>query len=203
MKKGLITALCVICGIVIVCAVAYKPAYNYIAPKIFDYVVEDNLDKLISVDDIEKSVEKNLEKNENVEKKSDDLKEPSETNAEPEKKEDEKVGENKGEIKSKSKASANSPLNENNENGIYKSKTSAGVFDENDLSSIAKRLTPADKTQIISIVQSCISAGDYPDLARRAKNLNHENMAYLESYLRSHMSASAKQQILNIVTKYK
>lgn len=199
MKKGLKITLGIIISIVILAIVLYKPVYNYAAPKIFDYVVEDNLDKLISADDIEKNIAENKEDN-IKDSKTEETEKETEENAQ---KEDELKSNEKSEEKSKSKASANSPLNENNNNGVYKSKTSAGVFDENDLASIAKRLTPADKTQIISIVQSCISAGDYPDLAKRAKNLTHENMAYLESYLRSHMSASAKQQILNIVTKYK
>lgn len=203
MKKGLKITLGIIIGIAVLSFALYKPAYNYIAPKIFDYIVEDNLDKLISVEDIEKNIAQNKEDNAETSKTAETEEENEKGNEENSQNEDEqKTGGKSGE-KSKSKASANSPLNENNNNGVYKSKTSAGVFDENDLASIAKRLTPSDKTQIISIVQSCISAGDYPDLAKKAKNLTHENMAYLESYLRSHMSASAKQQILNIVKKYK
>ena len=189
MKKALKIVLSVIMLIVVLAVALYNPLYNYIAPKVFDYVVEDNLDKLISVDDIKKEIEE-------TEKKTEESAQKEEQQQVQENKEDE-------ETKSKSKASANSPLNENNKNGIYMSKTSAGVFDENDLANIAKRISPADKTKIISIVQSCIAPGDYPDLAKRAKNLTHENMAYLESYLRSHMSGALKQQILDIVIKYK
>lgn len=199
MKKGLKITLGIIGGIIVLSFVLYKPVYNYFAPKVFDYIVEDNLDKLISAEDIEKNIEKNKEQGD----KTTEMAKNEETNGKTAENNAGETEKNNEETKSKSKASANSPLNENNDNGVYKSKTSAGVFDENDLASIAKRLTPSDKTQIISIVQSCISAGDYPDLAKRAKNLTHENMAYLESYLRSHMSGSAKQQILNIVSKYK
>ena len=47
MKKPLKIVLIVIVAIVVLVAVLYKPMYNYIAPKVFDYVLEDNLDKLI------------------------------------------------------------------------------------------------------------------------------------------------------------
>ena len=201
MKKPLKIVLIVIVAIVVLVAVLYKPMYNYIAPKVFDYLLEDNLDKLIvsleTKDDNEDKTEESSEiRNENTEiEESTEIPKGEES--------ENKEGQGENETKSKSKASANSPLNENNVNGVYKSKTSAGVFDENDLANIAKRISPADKTKIISIVQSCISPGDYPDLAKRAKNLNHENMAYLESYLRSHMSGAMKKQILDIVVKYK
>ncbi len=198
MKKPVKVLLVIVCVIAVLCVsgvILYKPIYNIVAPKVFDSLVAKNLDKLIGTSE---------ELSENIISENKEGEEELQTEENSGKKDEENGEDEKTEKpENKSKASANSPKNENNKNGVYKSKTHIGELNEYDLSYLIRVISPADKTQIISILQSCVASSDYPEMARRVKDgLDHADMAYIESYLRSHMTPQQKKAILDIIDKY-
>ncbi len=202
MKKSLkviLSVIIVVAVLVVAGVILYKPVYNYVAPKIFDEFVAKNLDKLIASDEVEENENKDnteIKTDEKTEEKTD----PESISGNEEEKEADKVTKKP---ENKSKASANSPLNENNKDGIYKTKTTVGVYTETDLAYLIRVISPADKTRIITILKSCVAAADYPDMARRVGDgLDNADMAYIESYLRARMTIPQKQEILDIVKKY-
>ncbi len=164
-------------------AILYKPVYNVVAPIVFDEFVAKNLDKLLNSDD------------DTTQKKTD-----SEDEAHLE---NEEKSENEDEEENSQNESENSSKKENTDDGEYSTKTTVGVYTETDLSYLIKVISPQDKAQIISILQSCVAAADYPDMAKRASDgLDNNDMAYIEGYLRARMTIPQKQAILDIVGKY-
>ncbi len=193
MKKPFKIILITFIVIAVLCTagiIFYKPVYDVVAPVIFDKFVAENLDKFIGEDNKNEASEKEeKEEAQNEENKKDDgLNDENKEEKEGEKKSDDKN---------------NSPSSKNDINGSYSTKTTNGVYTDKDLQYLIKVISPQDKSRIISILQSCVAAADYPDMARRASDgLDSADMAYIESYLRARMTIPQKQAILDIVAKY-
>ncbi len=189
MKKPFKIILTIFIVIAVLCAVGtilYKPVYNVVAPIVFDEFVAKNLDKLLNSE--EDTKEAITDEKEEASLEDEDIKE-------------EKTDEN--EEKKEEGNSQNSGKDGKNDDGLYSTKTTVGVYTEHDLSYLMKVISPQDKTRIISILQSCVASSDYPDMARRVSDgLDNNDMAYIESYLRARMTIPQKQAILDIVDKY-
>lgn len=178
-KKLKITVF-VILAVVILLFLSYKLAYNTLAPVVFDYIVGKNPEALLKIEQWEEP--KNYEQ--------------TPDNTEPQT--EETSQENQEQTESKEQTQT-----QQEQSGVYSSETSIGALTTNDLVKVIKEITPADKTRIISICKSIVSPADMPRFAKMAKSgMKGDDYAFAENYLRSRLSASQKEEILNIVRKY-
>ena len=160
---------------------SYKVLYNKLAPVVFDMVVGRNPEAIFKLGELGKEEETSitLEKEEEETEKS----EKSET------KEDEE------ETKEEKKESAKSET--------YSTETYIGVLTTHDLAVVIKSISPADKTRIITICKSVVSASDMPRFARMAtKGMKGDDYSFAEGYLRARLSPAQKKEIMEIVRKY-
>ena len=189
-KKILIITLSIIVVLVVAGIALYKPVYDFVAPKVFDHFVGKNLQKLI--DNPEDNIKINSEDNSSdiSDEEKDGKSEKKDGDTESDKEENKTESDKKTESNDKKK-------------DVYKTQTHMGEMDEYDLNYILSVITPADKSRIVGIVKGCVARSDYPEMARRVKDgLDGADMAYIESYLRSHMTPNQKKQIMDIVKKY-
>lgn len=202
MKKALIIIFSVIIILIVAGMALYKPVYDFVAPKVFDHFVGKNLQRLI--DNPEDNININSQDDSVKINPQDDSSEVSDEEKESlEKDEEKKDGDVESDMSEKKSESNEKSESKGKKKNVYKSNTHIGEVDEYDLNYILKVITPGDKTRIISIIQGCVAKSDYPEMARRIKDgLDHADMAYIESYLRSHLTPQQKEQILNIVAKY-
>lgn len=180
--KKLRIFVCVMVVILVVGFAVYKVGYNTLAPMVFDYIVEKNPEAILGLGGGKLENEKTEAENKNDE---------TSVNNETEKEENK---ENEAEKKEEEKET---------ESNFYSTNTSIGTLTTADLARVLKRISPADKTRIISICKSAVAAKDMPRFAKMAKGgMTSADYAYAESYLRASLTASQKQEILNIVKKY-
>ena len=176
--KKLKITLSVIVGIAVLLFAAYKLSYNTLAPMVFDFIVGKNPETLLKLEEME------IEETEEVTEEEPAKEEETEVEKEPEQK------------PAETKKSTQ-------ENQVYSSETDIGILTTNDLAHVIKVISPADKTRIITICKSVVSASDMPRFARMAtQGMQGDDYAFTESYLRARLSAAQKIEILNIVRKY-
>ena len=183
--KKLRIFICVIVAVAVAGFAIYKVAYNTLAPMVFDYIVEKNPEAILGL-----GGGKLQKETSEADKETDEPVKNEETKKEEENTEKEEKNEPKEEEKQ-------------DESTFYSTNTSIGTLTTADLARVLKRISPADKTRIISICKSAVAAKDMPRFAKMAKGgMTSADYAYAESYLRASLSASQKQEILNIVKKY-
>ena len=87
---------------------------------------------------------------------------------------------------------------------IQSVKTTMGVFSGAHLARALKNMSPADKTRIISLCQSAVSASDILKVSKMMMQdgLTKDQQKYIENYLRDNLSVPAKREILEILQKY-
>ena len=197
----------------------YKVLYNMLAPVLFDMVVGRNPEAILQLGEFDENEDTTLVSKE--ETKEDDEKketkpEKKETKSEGEKtkpdgkkpKPEEKETKSKGkETKSKGKDTKSEEKEETKKEvkkpGSYTTETYIGVLTPHDLAKVIKSISPADKTRIITICKSVVSASDMPRFASMAtKGMKGDDYSFAESYLRSRLSPNQKKEIMEIVRKY-
>lgn len=159
----------------------YKVLYNMFAPVLFDMVVGRNPEAILQLGEMDSKEEKEITTSEKEEIK--EGKEEKEENRE------EKEKEEKEEKPEKSQN--------------YATETYIGVLTTKDLATVIKSISPADKTRIITICKSVVSASDMPRFARMAtKGMKGDDYSFAEGYLRARLSPNQKKEIMEIVRKY-
>lgn len=167
---------------------AYKIAYPFVAPVLFDYLVDRNLNAFVK---LEQSLTESLEEEET-----------SETSGEPNVAEtpvpSQVPEDTQSAVVSQPQATAK-PVME-----IQPVKTYMGVFSGEHLARALKNISPADKTRIISLCQAAVSTSDILKVSKMMlqDGLTKEQQKYIENYLRDHLPNSHKQEILDILSKY-
>jgi len=172
--KKLKIAVAVILGILVFGFVLYKVSYNVLAPVVFDMVVGRNPEAILKLG------ESDVEEKEETPVVSTDV---------PEKEEEKEKAEEKEPKKEE-------PIN-------YSTETYIGVLTTADLATVIKSISAADKTRIITICKSVVSASDMPRFARMATSgMKGDDYAFAEGYLRARLSPNQKKEIMEIVRKY-
>ena len=186
-KRILIILVCIIvAGYAI-----YKIAYPYVAPILFDYIVETNLDAFVK---LEESLSESLEPEGTPvpavsDKKENTVGQTSEENPQ-------LAGEH-------SDADQPTPTKKPDME-IQAVKTTMGVFTGEHLARALKNISPKDKTRIISLCQSAVSASDILKVSKMMlqDGLSKEQQKYIENYLRDNLSVPSKREILEILKQY-
>lgn len=164
----------------------YKILYNMLAPVLFDMVVGKNPQAILQLGEMDDEEKETAEPNKEEIKESKEEKEKTEETKE----------ENKKEEKAQEEKKPEKPQN-------YTTETYIGVLTTHDLATVIKKISPADKTRIISICKSVVSASDMPRFARMAtKGMQGDDYSFAEGYLRARLSPSQKKEIMEIVRKY-
>ena len=159
----------------------YKVLYNMFAPVVFDMVVGRNPGAVFKLGELEKE---------------DEIKTDIEQKEETKEQEDTQKEEEKEETKKEEKKET-----EKSEN--YTTETYIGVLTTHDLAVVIKSISPADKTRIITICKSVVSASDMPRFARMATmGMKGDDYSFAEGYLRARLSPAQKKEIMEIVRKY-
>lgn len=191
LKKIFLILLCII----LVGYLAYKIAYPYVAPVLFDYLVETNLDAFVK---LEQSLSDSLEAEQNTQStdSSSDLEgaDPTDGTVATDQQPD-------SDGASKPPAPAKTPKPDTT---IQAVKTTKGVFTGEHLTRALKNMSPEDKTRIISLCQSAVSTSDILKVSKMMlqDGLTKEQQKYIENYLRDNLSVPAKEEILAIIKKY-
>lgn len=196
LKRILIILICLI----LVGYLAYKIAYPYVAPILFDYIVDTNLDAFVK---LEQSLSESLDSAPETEA------EPSDpvTTASPEGEElptDETPAPDTQPDDKKPVASATPAGTPKPDTSIQAVKTTMGVFSGEHLARALKNMSPADKTRIISLCQSAVSTADILKVSTMMlqDGLTKEQQKYIENYLRDNLSVEYKREILEILKQY-
>ncbi|MBQ7951044.1 MAG: hypothetical protein IJ278_04925 [Clostridia bacterium] len=190
-KRILIILVCIlIAGYAI-----YKIAYPYVAPILFDYIVETNLDAFVK---LEKSLSESLEPEETHTPSVPDEKEPQTEQT------DEENPQPIDEPSEPNTPSAKPAPTKKPEMEIQSVKTTMGVFTGEHLARALKNISPKDKTRIISLCQSAVSASDILKVSKMMlqDGLSKEQQKYIENYLRDNLSVPSKREILEILKQY-
>lgn len=198
MKKKVRIAVSLIVGIIVLLFAAYKITYNSLAPMVFDYIMQKNPEAFLKIDEIAGADGETGDENGETDSENAD----GENGNKSENGENKDNGGNNNSSGNKNGGNASENKESGGKNG-YSTHTSIGNLSSADLAKVIKNISPSDKTRIISICKSSVSAADMPRFAKMAKNgMTSEDWAYAERYLRSSLSASQKQEILNIIKKY-
>lgn len=166
---------------------AYKILYPYVAPILFDYLVDHNLEAFMK---LEQSLEASLPEEETPLPSS-----PPAPEAAPE-----------PSVEPSPEASIKSTVQPTKKPNteIQTVKTTLGTFTGEHLARALKNMSPVDKTRIISLCQSAVSASDILKVSKMMtqEGLTAEQQKYIENYLRDNLSVPAKTEILEILKKY-
>lgn len=221
LKRILIIVIC----LVLLGYLAYKIAYPYVAPMVFDYVVEHHMDAFIK---LEQSLSESLgemdsmepgTQNEGEKPSVEEAKNPSDeiSNQEGDAPEadsktpsDKKAStgtssDNKTPTTGETKPSdATEDTTQKPNTDIQSVKTTMGVFSGEHLARALKNMTPQDKTRIIALCQSAVSTSDILKVTKMMMQdgLTKEQQKYIENYLRDNLSVPHKREILEILQKY-
>lgn len=191
LKRIILILVC----IVFVGYLAYKIAYPYVAPILFDYIVDTNLDAFVK---LEQSLSDSLDQEPET-KPSD----PAAT-ASPDE-EETPAGETPAPVTQPDSKQSTTPAGTPKpDTSIQAVKTTMGVFSGEHLARALKNMSPADKTRIISLCQSAVSTADILKVSKMMlqDGLTKEQQKYIENYLRDNLSVENKRQILEILQQY-
>ena len=190
-KRILIILVCIIvAGYAI-----YKIAYPYVAPILFDYIVETNLDAFVK---LEKSLSESLEPEGTPVPAVSDAKENTVGQT------SEENPQSAGEHSDADTPSVQPTPTKKPDMEIQAVKTTMGVFTGEHLARALKNISPKDKTRIISLCQSAVSASDILKVSKMMlqDGLSKEQQKYIENYLRDNLSVPSKREILEILKQY-
>ncbi len=174
------------------CAV-YHFAYPYVAPIVFDYLVDRNAEMFVQ---LEESLETTLEP------AQEDTEEPALVPG-GEQTADDTPEETPAVVSPDATPSPTAtPKKPNTE--IQTVHTTMGDFTGAHLVRALKNISPADKTRIISICQQAVSMSDMMTVSQilMSDGLSVDQQKYIENYLRDNLSVPAKREILTILQKY-
>ncbi len=174
--------------------VAYQIAYPYVAPMVFDYLVEKNAQMFVQLEEsleasvgtepvqgpeIEPPVVDGAEVESSPAPDLPDLPQPEQT-----------------------PVATAPPKKPNTE--IQTVHTTMGDFTGPHLVRALKNISPADKTRIISICQQAVSMSDMLTVSQilMSDGLTVEQQKFIENYLRDNLPNSDKAEILRILKKY-
>ena len=166
---------------------AYKILYPYVAPIVFDYLVDHNLEAFMK---LEQSLEASLPEEEApIPSASPTAQATPEPSVEPS-------------PDASIKPSVQPTKKPNTD--IQTVKTTLGTFTGEHLARALKNMSPADKTRIISLCQSAVSASDILKVSKMMTQdgLTADQQKYIENYLRDNLSVPAKKEILEILKTY-
>lgn len=166
----------------------YRFAYPYVAPILFDYLVDRNADMFVK---LEESLEANLDT------APADSQEPALVPEEPPLEETPEIV-----FPDEPPKTTTAPKKPNTE--IQTVHTTMGDFTGAHLVRALKNISPQDKTRIISICQQAVSMSDMMTVSQilMSDGLTVDQQKYIENYLRDNLSVPAKREILTILQKY-
>ncbi len=179
--------------ILVGCAV-YHFAYPYVAPILFDYLVDRNADMFVK---LEESLEAAVDAPEPTAPEETPL--PEEEGGAPDAPEAIEPDDSK---KDSPKSTPNPTKKPNTE--IQTVHTTMGDFTGVHLVRALKNISPQDKTRIISICQQAVSMSDMMTVSKIlvTDGLTVDQQKFIENYLRDNLSVPAKREILTILQKY-
>ena len=185
----------IVITLLILCLVgysAYQIAYPYIAPMVFDYLVERNAQMFV---ELEESLEATLEPD-----ITEELQTPSPA-VDTENPEDSSEASRGSETEQTPVAT---PPKKKPNTEIQTVHTTMGDFTGFQLVRALKNISPADKTRIISICQQAVSMSDIATVTQilTRDGLTVDQQKYIENYLRNNLSVPSKREILEILQKY-
>lgn len=187
--RRIVITLLILC---LVGYIAYQIAYPYIAPMVFDYLVDRNAQMFVK---LEESLEATLEPD-----STEELQTPSPVV-------DEENPEDSSEASHGSKTeqtpgATTPPKKPNTE--IQTVHTTMGDFTGEHLIRALKNISPADKTRIITLCQQAVSMSDIATVTQilTQDGLTVDQQKFIENYLRDNLSNPAKEEILRILQKY-
>ena len=190
LKRIVITLLILL----VVGYIAYRVAYPYVAPIVFDYLVEKNADMFVQ---LEKSLEASVQTDTPDESESSPLPADGETSEE-----QPALTPSEESAPKKEPVATAAPKKPNTD--IQTVHTTMGDFTGAHLVRALKNISPADKTRIISICQQAVSMSDIAKVTQilTQDGLTVEQQKFIENYLRDNLSVPAKREILEILQKY-
>lgn len=207
--------LLVLVCLILVGFLTYKIAYPYVAPLVFDYIVDHNLNAFIKLEQslTESLTEEALQTESQTDSQqvsSPETTEPDSGEADSSKKDQ---NTDSGEISpgepatEKTELTADSkqdPVTEKPNTDIQSVKTTMGVFSGEHLARALKNMSPKDKTRIISLCQNAVSTSDILKVSKMMMQdgLTKDQQKYIENYLRDNLSVPDKREILEILKKY-
>lgn len=195
--KILRNILIVLLVLVVLGYAAYKIAYPYVAPMIFDYIVEHNADAFLK---LEQSLSESIPQ-EPAEEESPAAEAPKEA----ETPEETPQPEESAQPKNQPTPTLEQPSKETKSNTeVQTVKTTMGEFSGEHLLRALKNMSPADKTRIISLCQSAVPASEILKTGKMfmQEGLSAGQQKYIENYLRDNLSVPAKREILEILKRY-
>ncbi len=180
--------------LILVLCIAWKIAFPYIAPMIFDYLVERNAEMFLK---LEESLVAELDEDPNY--TDIPLQAPPDTEQIP--------GEESSEsdvLPEDATAPSSTDQPQKPDTTIQTVHTTMGDFTGPQLVRALKNISPADKTRIIEICQNAVSMSDILTVSQilTQDGLTADQQKFIENYLRDNLSVSDKREILTILQKY-
>ncbi len=172
--------------------IAYRVAYPYVAPMVFDYLVERNAQMFVQLEEsLEATLEPDSTEETQLPSSSVDAEDPEDSSEESNESETEQAP-----------VPTTPPKKPNTE--IQTVHTTMGDFTGAQLVRALKNISPADKTRIISICQQAVSMSDIATVTQilTQDGLTVDQQKYIENYLRNNLSVPSKREILEILQKY-
>ncbi|MBP3448800.1 MAG: hypothetical protein J6K51_07260 [Clostridia bacterium] len=187
-RKILVILIC----IVVLGYAGYKIAYPYVAPLLFDYLVEHNLDAFVK---LEQSLTESVGNEPTATPMPDSSEEGSPVES--------PLPTDTSDV-SQPQVTAQPKQTPKPEMEIQAVKTTMGVFSGEHLARALKNISPKDKTRIISLCQSAVSTSDILKVSKMMlqDGLTKEQQKYIENYLRDNLSVPEKREILEILKQY-
>lgn len=189
-RRTIITILILI----LVGYVAFQIAYPYIAPIIFDYLVDRNAQMFLKLEESLESELVGVTESVTVPEDTPPEAEGALPDVSP-------PPESSEEIPVATAVPAPTPKPNTEIQTVH---TTMGDFTGAQLVRALKNISPADKTRIISICQSAVSMSDMLTVTQilTQDGLTVEQQKFIENYLRDNLSVPAKREILEILQKY-
>ena len=180
--------------LIVVLCIAWKIAFPYIAPMIFDYLVDRNAEMFLK---LEESLVAELD--EDPAYTDTPSQAPPNTEQLPGEKPEESDAPSGETTTPSPTAEPQKP-----DTTIQTVHTTMGDFTGPQLVRALKNISPADKTRIIEICQNAVSMSDILTVSQilTQDGLTADQQKYIENYLRDNLSVPDKREILTILQKY-